>query len=144
MRHRIRMQSYISPDADRKFRAFATARGLTGSAVVDAAIAQYCDDGRVEEALVVRRLDSLVQAVTQVQHDMEVVSLAVGAHARFSFLVAPATLAPEAQKRADTMNLQFLATVSREHSAGVRFSGEVRRARADRTAPPGAVRAQGE
>ena len=143
MRHRVRIQSYISPDAHRKFRAYSTAKELTGSAVADAAISQYCDDGRTEEALVVRRLDALVQVVTQIQHDMDVVSLAVGAHARFSFLVAPAPLIPEAQKRADAMYREFLAMVSRQHSAGVRFSVEVRRARADRAAPPGAGRGPG-
>jgi len=95
MRHRIRIQSYISPEADRKFRALATARRLTGSAVADTAISQYCDDGRVKEALVVRRLDALAQAVNLEERRPE----SVASEKFVTFVQKQATADPNPRER---------------------------------------------
>ena len=40
------------------------------------ALVQYMAGGRVEEELVVRRLDGLTQAIAQVQHDLDVLGVA--------------------------------------------------------------------
>ena len=69
MRHRIRIQPYLSPEVHQKLRAYTSTRRLTESGVAEEALAQYLARDQVEEALVVRRLDALTQSVKGVQRE---------------------------------------------------------------------------
>ena len=89
MRHRIRIQPYISPEVHQKVRAYAAARTLTESAVTEAALSEYCERDQIESSLVERRLDAVVHAIAQVQHDVNVVAQALAVFARYSFSDAP-------------------------------------------------------
>ena len=51
MRERIRIQPYLSRDLRRKLRNWASAQNVTESAVTEAALAEYLDDGRVDEVI---------------------------------------------------------------------------------------------
>jgi hypothetical protein len=107
MRRRVRRPSYVDPVLDQRARAYAIAHGLTDSAVTEAALKKYLDEGSVDEALVVRRLDCVKEVVTKILHDLNVLGVAFGGYARFSFISAPA-VTPEAIRRADSANRAFL------------------------------------
>ena len=51
MRHRIRIQPYISTDLHRKLRAHALAQAVTDSAVTEAALRDYLEHGNVSNAV---------------------------------------------------------------------------------------------
>ena len=59
MRHAIRIQPYVPRDLFQKLRAYAEARSLTVTAVINAALADYLERDEVEDALIVRRLDDV-------------------------------------------------------------------------------------
>jgi len=124
MRHRVRRQSYVDRDLDERARAHATAHRVTDSSVTEAALIKYLDAG-VDEDLLVRRLDAVVQAVQHLEHDIEVLAGAFAVFARFSFFSVP-RLAPDDHQRLDSTYKQFLRTVSQRMRAGVRFAREVR------------------
>ena len=88
MRHRIRIQPYLSPEVHRKLRAYASNQHVTESAVAEKALAEYLARDQVEEALVVRRMDTLTQSVKDVQREQEVLVQAVVHVAKFLFRIA--------------------------------------------------------
>ncbi len=130
MRSRVRRQSYVDRDLDQRARAHATAHRVTDSSVTEAALIKYLEAG-VDEDLVVRRLDAVVQAVQHLEHDVEVLTGAFAVFARFSFFSVP-RLTPDDHQRLDATYKQFLRTVSMRLRTGVRFAREVR----DVDAPP--------
>ncbi len=137
MRHRIRIQPYVLPATHRKLRAYSAAKDLTDSAVAEAALSEYLERDNFDEPLIVRRLDSVVRALAQLQNDMDIVSKAFGIFARQSFVASPPNPTVDDRRRADGTYRAFLERVSTEIDAGVRFAGEVGRARkGPRTAPP--------
>ena len=144
MRHRVRIQPYVSPATHRKLRAYSAAQDLTDSAVAEAALSEFLERDNFDEPLIVRRLDSVVRALAELQNDVDIISKAFGIFARHAFLSAPANTTAEDRRRADGMYGAFLARISAEISAGIRFSGEVGRVRAGTpTTPPGSSPAAG-
>ena len=131
MRHRIRIQPYISPDLHRKLRAHALAQAVTDSAVTEAALRDYLEHGAVEEDLVVRRLDGVTHAVAQLQHDMDVLSQAVCLSVWRSYQTPLPGQTPEGAIQAQSDYATFLSRISSRLAAGMRLSGDVRRAGKD-------------
>ncbi len=127
MRHRIRIQPYLSPEVHQKLRAHASSHRMTESGVAEEALAQYLSAGQVEEALVVRRLDALTQSVKGIQREQEVLAQAVVNVAKFLFRLAAGT-APDAKAYAERRYEKLVAKVAEELKAGVSLTGDVRRA----------------
>jgi hypothetical protein len=125
MRHRVRIQPYVPRDLQRKLRTFAAAQNITESAVTEAALAEYLEDGRADEDLISRRLDLLSQAVARLQNDFDLLSDAFGRYVRHVFLAALYTSGTDADARYET----FLHGVLDQSGVGGRFSSDVRRAR---------------
>jgi hypothetical protein len=136
MRRRVRRPSYVDPVLDQRARAYAVAHRLTDSAVTQAALKKYLDEGCVDEALVVRRLDGVTKTVDQLQHDLNVLAVAFSEFARYSFISAPTGTA-EGLRRAETVNRAFLRSVSIRLSEGPTFPQEV--LEAGPKPPPGPV-----
>ena len=137
MRHRVRIQPYVLPATHRKLRAYSAAKDLTDSAVAEAALSEYLERDNFDEPLIVRRLDSVVRALAQLQNDVDILSKAFGIFAGHSFIVSPAHPTADDQLRAHGTYRAFLERISADINAGVRFAGEVGRARKEpRTAPP--------
>ena len=129
MRHRVRIQPYISPELCRKLRAYSAARELTDSAVTEAALSEYLGREDVEEALVLRRFDGVTQGIARLQRDVDILSQTFGTFVRFMLFAPPADRSREAGQRAQNLFAQLLAQVSRDIDAGVRLTGLVDRAR---------------
>jgi hypothetical protein len=136
MRHRVRIQPYVSPDIHRKLRAHTTAKDLTESAVTEAALGEYLEENGVDEPLILRRLDGVVQALTQLQRDVDVVAQAIAVLARYAFAAGPGTFSTEAAAQGEKMYRLFARRISDQLGAGARLAGDVRRAHAQpRPAP---------
>ena len=135
MRNRLRIQPYVSPDVRRKLGVYSAAQGVTESAVVDAALREYLERDGANEALMVRQLDGVGQAVAKIQDDLDVLAWAFGRFARFSLLDARLP-APEAAKQMEALYARFLSQVSADTGSGVTFSGAVRRALAANSPRP--------
>ena len=133
MRRRVRRPSYVDPVLEQRARAYAITRGLTDSAVTEGALKKYLDEGRVDEALVVRRLDRIAEAVTQLQHDLNVLGVTLGGYVRSSFLSAPA-VTPEGARRAEAINSTFLEGIFKRLSEGVTLPQQI--LQAGRRVPP--------
>jgi hypothetical protein len=106
---------------------------LTESAVTEAALAEYVERDQAEQAFVVRRLDTLSQAVDQIKRDLEVTAQALTFVTRFAFLLAPDLTRDEklraaAKQRCDARYAQMVARVAGDLQAGVTLAGDVRRA----------------
>jgi predicted transcriptional regulator len=71
MRHAIRIQPYLARDLFQKLRAYAAARSLTVSAVINAALAEYLERDEVDDALVVRRLNDVSHGLGKLTRDLE-------------------------------------------------------------------------
>ena len=145
MRYRVRIQPYVAPEVQRKLRSYAKTRGLTESAVTEAALVEYLDRDQVEQPLVVRRLDTIGGAVDHIKRDLDVTAQALSFLARFAFLFAPdltsdQALRAEAKERCDTRYAQLVARVAGDLQAGVTLTGDVRRAV---PMPPAAVNPTG-
>jgi hypothetical protein len=135
MRHRVRIQPYVSPATHRKLRAYSAAKGLTDSAVAEAALSEYFEHDAFDEPLIVQRLDGVARALAQVQHDLDVISQAFGLFARHAFLETPPTATSEDRRRADGIYRAFLNRISMDMQAGIRFAREVGRARSAPSVP---------
>ena len=129
MGHRVRIQPYVSVDLQRRLKAYAAAQDVTETAVAEAALKKYLEPDRNDEALVVRRLDAMVQVLGRIEERLDVVGEAIARHAQFSFKVAPAKPAADAALRGDGLYRSFLAAVSKAIATGTTFVAAVRRAR---------------
>jgi hypothetical protein len=125
MRHAIRIQPYLSPDLSRRLRAYAAARSLTVSAVVAAALGEYLERDEVEDALLVRRLDSVALAVEQLRRDLEALGAGFGRFVRYSFFSAPSTADDKVVRKAEGLYRTFLSKVAEQLRAGVSFTRQV-------------------
>jgi hypothetical protein len=134
MRHRARIQPYVTPELRRQIAARAAAEGVTESAYIEAGMRKYVEGDGVDEGLVIRRLDALTQAVAKSQDDLEVLAQAFSWFAKFSFMVAPAP-GPDARSKVDFLFEQLLARVGSDLARGVRLSASVRRATAAKPPP---------
>ena len=127
MRHRIRIQPYLSPEVHQKLRDYASSHHVTESGVAEEALVQYLGREQAEAALVVRRLDALTQSVKGVQREQEVLAQAVVHVAKFLFRLAAGS-APDAKAYAERRYEKLVAKVAEELKAGVSLTGDVRRA----------------
>jgi hypothetical protein len=132
MRERIRIQPYLSRDLRRKLRTWASVQNVTESAVAEAALAEYLDDGRVDEDVISRRLDLVSQAVARLQNDVDLLSDALGRYVRHVFLEAIYKSGADVEAKYES----FLRGVLDESGVGGRFIRDVRLARARRQANP--------
>jgi hypothetical protein len=148
MRHRVRIQPYVSREVQRKVRVYAGARGLTESAVAEAALAEYVDRDQAEQALVVRRMDAVGQAVGDIRRDLDVLLQAHRFLVRFAFYVVPEEpqdprARAAASNRADALYARFATTIAAELQRGPTLVGDIRGGRAPSTVPPGAPKPTG-
>ena len=127
MTNRVRIQPYVSADQFRKLRAYSAARSLTVSAVIGAALGEYLERDEVEDALLVRRLDSVTQAVEQLRRDLDALAVGFGKFVKYSFFSAPATVDDKVVRRAETLYREFLGKVGEQLRAGVSFTRQVLR-----------------
>jgi hypothetical protein len=125
MRERVRIQPYVSRDLQRKLRAWAAAKNLTESAVTEAALSEYFDDGREDEGVILRRLELMNQAVARLQNDFDLLSDAFGRYVRHVILDALYKTGAEAEAKYES----FLRGVLDQNGVGGAFISEVRRAR---------------
>jgi hypothetical protein len=137
MRKRVRRQSYVDRELDQRARAHAIANRVTDSSITEAALTKYLD-GPVDEDLVIRRLDGLVSACQNVEHDIEVLTAAFAVFARFNFFSVP-RLTPEDHERIGSTYKQFLRTISQRLRGGLRLAREVRDAESSLPPRPGTV-----
>ena len=135
MRYRIRIQPYISPELYRKLRAHSAVRNVTDSAVAEEALSRYLESGAVEEALALRRLSGVDEAIARLQHDVDVLSQTVAMVARYALAAAPPVVSKDDGRKAQRLLTELLAQAAREIDAGVRLSGLLDRARAESVAP---------
>lgn len=74
MRTRTRIHPYVTPELARRLVTYSAAKGLTESAVVQAALEEYLDGDEKDSAVILRRLDRLGRAAVRQQRDLEVLS----------------------------------------------------------------------
>lgn len=141
MRHRARIQPYVTAELRRQIAAHSAAQGVTESAYIEAGMRKYVEGDGVDEGLVIRRLDGLTQAVAKAQDDLDVLAQAFSWFVRFSFMVAPVP-GPEAHSKAKFLFEQLLAGVGSDLASGVRLSASVRRAAAAKGARRGGAEGQ--
>jgi hypothetical protein len=127
MRHRVRIQPYLSPEVHQKLRDYASSHHVTESGVAEEALVQYLGREQAEAALVVRRLDALTQSVKGVQREQEVLAQAVVHVAKLLFRIAAGS-APDAKAQAERRYEKLVAKVAEELKAGLSLTGDVRRA----------------
>jgi hypothetical protein len=144
MRNRVRIQPYISPDLRKRLQAYSAAQDVTESAIAEAALVKYLEPDRSDEALIVRRLDSVAQVLGRVEERLEIVAETVGQFILFAFKLAPEKV-PSASTRTDGLVRNLLVSVSRAVGTGTTFLAAVRRARLapQAAAPPMPVRGGG-
>jgi predicted transcriptional regulator len=123
MRYRVRIQPYVAPEVQRKLRSYAGSRGLTESAVTEAALVDYVDRDQAEQALVVRRLDAMGQAVGEVRRDMNVLLQALRFLVRFTFYIVPEEpkdpkARAAASQKSDDLYARFVTTIAAELRRG--------------------------
>jgi hypothetical protein len=116
---------------------------VTESAIAEAAVAKYLEPDRRDEALILRRLDSVAQVLGRVEERLEVVAEAVARFVLFSLKVAPEKVPADAAKRAEGQYQGFVGMVSRAVGTGTTFLAAVRRERLNGARAPGPA-AQGE
>jgi len=129
MRHRVRIQPYVSREVQQKLRSWAAAQNITESAVAEAALTEYLDGGRPDKDLISRRLDVLTHAVAQLQEDLDVTSTAFGRFVRHLFLGAMMAAGQDKEQHVETAYQAFLRGVLDQRQTSVPFATQVRRAR---------------
>jgi hypothetical protein len=135
MRHRVRIQPYVSRELQQKLRSWAATQNITESAVAEAALTEFLDGGRPDKDLISRRLDVLTRAVAQLQDDHDVTSTAFGRFVRHLFLGATTAAGQDKEQRAEAAYQTFLRGVLDQRQTSVPFATQVRRARAAVTPP---------
>lgn len=135
MRYRIRIQPYISPELYRKLRAYSAVQNVTDSSVAEEALSKYLESDAVEEALLLRRLSGVDEAVARLQHDVDVLSQTVVTLARCTLVSAPSAVSKDDGRKAQRLLTEVLAQAAKQIDAGVRLSGLLDRARVEAAAP---------
>jgi hypothetical protein len=125
MRRAVRIQPYLPPDLFQKSRAYASARSQTVTAVIAAALREYLERDEVEDALLVRRLDGVTQAIGQLQREVDTLAAGFGRFVRVSLDSAPDNLTDQTIRRAEALYSTFLERVHEQLRDGVKFTGLV-------------------
>jgi hypothetical protein len=136
MRNRVRIQPYVAPDLRRRLAGYSRAQDVTESAVVEAALIKYLEPEGTDQALVVRRLDAVVQTLARIEGGLEIVGDTVGRLVRFLYSIAPAKVAPDETRHGEERYRTLIATVSRAVGTSTGFLATVRRARLFPAAAP--------
>jgi hypothetical protein len=136
VRHRLRIQPYVTPELRRRVQAAALSDGVTESAVIEAALSEYFAEKKVDDELMLRRLDFLGQSVARLQSDVDVLADAFGRYVRYLFLAAITKTGPDQKQRTEAEYQTFLQGLFDQNCTGTRFTAEVRRARIRPPAPP--------
>jgi predicted transcriptional regulator len=131
------------PEVHRKVRAYAAARGLTESAVANAALAEYVERDQVERSLVERRLDLVGETNGQLRDELNALAQAFAVFAKYCFRTVPPPQDPAALRRAEGMYEQFLTIVGRRLQTGRNLSREVRKRITQTATPDLPVKAKG-
>jgi hypothetical protein len=139
MRTRTRIHPYVAREMSRRLAEYSAAKGLTESAVVEAALDEYLDGGEKDGALILRRLDQLGRAAARQQRDLEVLSEAFAVYVRFWAAYLP-TLSQsdlDAARREGSQRYErFVEVVSSQLASGSRFAPKVmNQGTPDRTEP---------
>ena len=129
MRRGIRIQPYLPADLFQKLHAYAEVHSETVTAVIVAGLREYLERDEVEDALLVRRLDGVTQAIGQLQRDVDTLAAGFGRFVRLSLFSAPENLPDQAIRRAEALYASFLERVHEQLRDGVKFTGLVWRAR---------------
>lgn len=85
---------------------------------------EYLDGVGVDEPLLLRRLDGVVEALAGIQGDVAVVAQALSAMARFLFLTAPAAPAPGSDEQAERLHRLFIKLIADGPALSAMPSGE--------------------
>jgi hypothetical protein len=152
VRGRVRIQPYILAELGERVDDVCASRGVTESAIVEAALRQYLD-GTSDKTLLLRRLDRLGRAVERDHRDLEILTETFAVFMRLWFAHTPTI--PEDAKQAARMTAearyrQFVKHVAEQFSGGRRFLDDLPRedlsddAELDDTAARGASDARAE
>jgi len=127
---RIRMNVYMPPELMRKVADQADQKGLSRSAIVEAAVASFLspDGSDRMEAAVTRRLDRLTRQVQRLERDVGVSAETLAMFVRFWLTVTP-PLPDDAQSAAQIRGRErfegFVETLGRRLQKGKSFIQEI-------------------
>ena len=126
---RVRLQSYVEPAFADRVGRYCLAMGVTESAIVKSAFAQYLD-ATGDATLLLPRIDRLGRAHARSQRDLEILSHAFGVFTRLWLAHTPRVpeeAKPGARVDAESRYRQFVEHVSEEFNGGRRFLDDLPR-----------------
>ena len=114
---------YLPPDLDKRLVSYASAKGVSMSSVVEAALKQYLD-GVSDVTLFLRRLDRLGRSTERVHRDLSVLMEAFSVYAQLWFASTPQVPESEqeaAKRQAAARFRRFVEFVAQQIAGGHRF-----------------------
>lgn len=127
---RTRMNVYLPPELMKKVASLADQKGLSRSAVIEAAVASFLspDGSDRMEAAVTRRLDRLTRQIQRLERDVGVSAETLAMFIRFWLTVTP-PLPDDAQSAAQIKGRErfegFIETLGRRLQKGKSFIREI-------------------
>jgi predicted transcriptional regulator len=127
---RTRMNVYLPPELMQKVANLADQKGLSRSAIIEAAVASFLspDGSDRMEAAVTRRLDRLTRQVQRLERDVNVSAETLAMYVRFWLIVTP-PLPDDAQSAAQIKGRErfegFVQTLGRRLQKGQSFIREI-------------------
>ncbi|MEJ2378090.1 MAG: ribbon-helix-helix domain-containing protein [Pseudolabrys sp.] len=127
---RTRMNVYLPPELMKKVANLADRKGLSRSAIIEAAVASFLspDGSDRMEAAVTRRLDRLTRQVQRLERDVGVSAETLAMFIRFWLTVTP-PLPDDAQSAAQIKGRErfegFIETLGRRLQRGKSFIREI-------------------
>ena len=127
---RTRMNVYLPPYLMQKVANLADQKGLSRSAIIEAAVASFLspDGSDRMEAAVTRRLDRLTRQVQRLERDVNVSAETLAMYVRFWLMVTP-PLPDDAQSAAQIKGRErfegFVQTLGRRLQKGKSFIREI-------------------
>jgi hypothetical protein len=128
MRTRSQIFPWLPPALRKRLRTYAARKGVTESAVVQAALQEHLDSEATDRALILRRLDRAGRAIATFHRDLELLSEAFAVFVQLWFAHTP-RVSPDsraaAEQGASRRYRQFLDYVSKQFGEGNRFIRDV-------------------
>jgi hypothetical protein len=128
MRTRSQIFPWVPPALRKRLRTYAARKGVTESAVVQAALQEHLDSEATDRALILRRLDRAGRAMATFHRDFELLSQAFAVYVQLWFAHTP-RVTPDARAAAEQgasrRYRQFLDYVSKQFGEGDRFIRDV-------------------
>lgn len=127
---RTRMNVYLPPELMQKVANLADQKGLSRSAIIEAAVASFLspDGSDRMEAAITRRLDRLTRQVQRLERDVNVSAETLAMYVRFWLMVTP-PLPDDAQSAAQIKGRErfegFVQTLGRRLQKGKSFIREI-------------------